>query len=221
MAKKVFFVHGFGVNKYARGLFTEIASALESKDFECILTDLNIVSDESNDITLNPLSVQAEILQKTFTENYTEGDSVFVVAHSQGCVVTAIADLPNIYNIVLITPPTNKDMLKTLEYFKNRPNTVINFEGESYITRGDRSRTIALPNYWADRKDIVYLDEYRKLSKRNNVTTIIANQDETVGNEAVGELENIGEVIKLDGDHNFTGESRKDLITTIENILTN
>jgi hypothetical protein len=216
---KIIFIHGFGVTKNARGLFTGIAQAFEEKGAKCILADLNVV-DEVGNITLNTISKQAKIIQKVFQENYKEGDVMDLICHSQGCVVGAVVGLPHIRKVVLMTPPTNNDIQKTLEFFKSRPDTVINLEGESYLTRADGSRTIAPKEYWQDRQDINYLEEYKKLAEHNNLTTIIANQDEVVSNEGVGELSEIGEVVKLNSDHNFTGEARQKLIEVLRKVLT-
>jgi hypothetical protein len=223
MKHRIIFVHGFGVRKDARGLFTDIVSALQNdpgmREVECVLTDLNIVSPENNDIILNPLSTQAQIVREVFEKESGEGVVIDLVCHSQGCVVGAIADLSGVRKVVLMTPPTSNDFAKTLEFFKKSPDTVINLDGESYLTRADGSRTIAPKEYWQDRQDINYLEEYKKLAEHNNVTTIIANQDEVVSNESVGELSEIGEVIKLDSDHNFTGEARQKLIETLTKVL--
>jgi hypothetical protein len=223
MKHKIIFVHGFGVKKDARGLFTDIASGLQNdpsmREVECVLTDLNIVSQENNDIVLNPLSKQAQIVREVFERESGEGVVIDLVCHSQGCVVGSLADLPGIRKVVLMTPPVNNDFAKTLEFFKSRPDTVINLEGESYLTRADGSRTIAPKEYWQDRQDINYLEEYKKLAEHNDVTTIIANQDEVVSNENVSELSEIGEIIKLDSDHNFTGEARQKLIETLTKVL--
>lgn len=215
---KIIFIHGFGVTKNARGLFTDIAKAFEEKGIECILTDLNVV-DGSGNITLNTISKQVEIIQKVFQANYREGDIVDLTCHSQGCVVGAIADLPGIRKVVLMTPPTNNDLQKTLEFFKSRPDTIIDLEGDSYITRADGTRTIAHKEYWQDRQGMNYLDEYKNLAQHNNVTTIIANQDEVVDNSAVEELAKTTNLIHLDGDHNFTGHTRKALIKRLFEIL--
>lgn len=215
---KIIFIHGFGVTKNARGLFTDIAKAFEEKGIECILTDLNVV-DESGNITLNTISKQVEIIQKVFQENYREGDTLDLICHSQGCVVGAIADLPHIRKVILMTPPTNNDVQKTLEFFKSRPDTVINLEGDSYMTRADGTRTIAHKEYWQDRQGMNYLDEYKNLAQHNNVTTIIANQDEVVDNSAAEELAKTTNLIHLNGDHNLTGESRKGLISILQKTL--
>jgi hypothetical protein len=224
MKYKIIFIHGFGVKKDARGLFTEIASALQNdpeiRGVECVLTDLNIVSQENNNIILNPLSKQAQIVREVFGKDSGEGAVVDLVCHSQGCVVGALADLPGLRKVVLMTPPVNNDFTKILEFFKSRPDTVINLEGESYLARADGSRTIAPKEYWQDGQDINYLEEYKKLAEHNNLTTIIANQDEVVSNESVSELSEIGEVIKLDSDHNFTGEARQKLIGVLRTVLT-
>jgi hypothetical protein len=178
---KIIFIHGFGVTKNARGLFTDIAKAFEEKGVECILTDLNII-DETGNIILNTISKQVEIIQKVFQENYKEGDVVDLICHSQGCVVGAVAGLPNIRKVVLMTPPTNNDVQRTLEFFKSRPNTVINLEGESYLTRADGTRTIAYKEYWQDRQGMDYVEQYKNFASHNDVVTIIANQDEVVDN---------------------------------------
>jgi hypothetical protein len=215
---KIIFIHGFGVKKDARGLFTDIAKAFEEKGVECILTDLNII-DETGNIILNTISKQVEIIQKVFQENYREGDVVNLICHSQGCVVGAIADLPNIRKVVLMTPPTNNDIQKTLEFFKSRPNTVINLEGESYLTRADGTRTIAYKEYWQDRQGMDYVEQYKNFASHNDVVTIIANQDEVVDNSAVEELTKITNTVHVDGDHNFTGDTRKALIKRLLEIL--
>ena len=215
---KIIFIHGFGVTKNARGLFTDIASVFEEGRVECILTDLNVV-DGSGNITLNTISKQAEIIQRVFQENYREGDVVDLICHSQGCVVGAVADLPHIRKVILMTPPTNNDVQKTLEFFKSRPDTVINLEGDSYMTRADGTRTIAHKEYWQDRQGMNYLDEYKNLAQHNNVTTIIANQDEVVDNSAIEELKKDTCVVYIDADHNFTGETRKALIERLFEIL--
>lgn len=215
---KIIFIHGFGVTKNARGLFTDIAQAFEEKGARCILTDLNVV-DEVGNITLNTISKQAEIVQTVFQENYKEGDTVDLICHSQGCVVGAIADLPNIRKVVLMTPPTNNDIQKTLEFFKSRPDTIINLEGESHLTRADGTRTIAHKEYWLDRQGMDYVEQYKKLASHNPVSTIIANQDEVVDNGAVEELAKITHLIHMDGNHNFTGDSREVLIEKLLSIL--
>ncbi len=39
--KTVIFVHGFGVMKDARGMFTDIADTLTAEGVRCVLVDLN------------------------------------------------------------------------------------------------------------------------------------------------------------------------------------
>ncbi len=218
MKHKIIFVHGFGVKKDARGMFTQIIESLKKeeklKDTEFITVDLNDVKD--TDIYLNSLSKQAEILKNTYNREYF-GDCVFdLICHSQGCVVASIAKLEKIRNVFFIAPPTNNDIQKTINSFKKRSGTKIDLLNESILMRKDGSRTFVPKGYWEDRKNLNYLDEYQTFSKINNIIVILGNQDETISNEAIEKSLRKITLIKIDGDHNFEGESRLNLIATIK-----
>lgn len=227
MKRKIIFVHGFGVRKDSRGMFTDIQKSLEVdenfKDVECVLTDLNIVEEGNNDIKLNPLSVQAEILKKVYNREKSPGkaggNETILVCHSQGCVVAGIADLEGIEKIILIAPPTNNDLQKTINGFKNRPGTIVDINGESFLMRRDGSKTIVPKEYWSDRENLNYLEQYKKLGEKNNLKIIIAKQDDVVANDCVEELKKIGEVVEIDGNHNFDREYRVGLVEEIKRSL--
>lgn len=224
MQRKIIFVHGFGVRKDARGIFTDIQKYFfndESlKDIVCIFTDLNIVSEGSNDLTLNPLSVQAKILQDVYDKE-KEGSEIFLVCHSQGCVVASLCDFPNPSKIFFLAPPNNNDLDKTIERFSKRPNSVFNLDDDSIFTRSDNSRTTVPKEYWAERKSMNYLEMYRGLSfkvSRDNLIIVLAKDDEVVVNDSVGELEEIGKVCWVEGNHNFDGH-RAELSRIIKDYL--
>lgn len=224
MQKVVLFVHGFGVKKDARGIFTDIAQALKAdpsqRDFTSILFDMNEVAEGSNNIRLNSLPVQVQKLREQYAAVRKSGaTSVHIISHSQGCVVTALANLPEIEKVILLAPPTNNDMEKTIHTFKNRPGTIINTDGDSVLMRKDGSTTTVPKEYWESRKELNYLELYAKLALHNRITTIIARQDEIVSNSAVNELAQFSEIITIDGDHNFTNEYRIPLINEIKKLL--
>ncbi len=56
MKHTVIFVHGFGVMKDARGMFTEIKNKLSKEGINCELVDLNRKDGEGN-ILLNTFGV--------------------------------------------------------------------------------------------------------------------------------------------------------------------
>lgn len=214
MQKKIIFIHGFGVRKDARGMFTDIANALP--EFECILTDLNVVYEDGN-TQLKPLGTQAQIIRKVFEKS--GGDEIYVFAHSQGCVVAALADLPNIKKVFLLAPPTNNDLDKTINNFKKRPGTEINLEGQSTLMRADGSKTFVPKEYWEERKKINYLEEYKKLSEKNNLVIILANEDEVVDNSSKEDLKKLGVVDNVAANHNFENHGRILLLEKINKYL--
>lgn len=215
MRKKIIFIHGFGVKKDARGMFTDIANALP--EFDGVLTDLNIV-DENGNTHLNPLGTQAQIIREVFereTNNDSESEEIYVIAHSQGCVVAALADLPNIKKVFLLAPPTNNDLDRTINNFKKRPGTEINLEGRSTLIRADGSKTFVPKEYWEERGKINYLEEYKKFSEKNNLVIIVASEDEVVDNSSKEELRKLGILDEVTTNHNFEGYGRILLIEKI------
>jgi hypothetical protein len=216
----VIFVHGFGVKKDARGMFTEIVDFLSSSkpDLRCVLVDLNIV-DNTNDIRMNPLSTQAEILEKVYRKEVETGASIDVICHSQGCVVGSIANLPEVRKYIFLAPPTNNDIEKTIRAFSERPGTIINLEGESFFMRGDRSRTIVPKEYWDDREKIDYEKVYTDIQSKQSVTVIVAGRDEVVSNTYTREIFSQSNITTIDANHNFEGKSRRVLLETIASLL--
>lgn len=220
---KIIFVHGFGVKKDARGMFSEVKESLSKevkfKNIESILVDLNTVTDNSRDIYLNSLSKQAEILKSIYKKEDEDECTFDLICHSQGCVVASIAMLPNIRKIFFLAPPTNNDIQKTIDSFKERSGTKIDLTGESLLMRKDGSRTVVSKEYWSDRKGIDYLSEYRKLLDICDIVVILGNQDETASNEIIEQSLRNSTIIKIDGNHNFEGLSRISLINTIKKYL--
>ena len=59
---------------------------------------------------------------------------------------------------------------------------------------------------------------YKQLAPKVPITIVVARQDELLDDSNFSELDS-AEVIKIDGDHNFTGKNRKGLIETLSKIL--
>lgn len=220
MKRKIIFVHGMGVRKDARGIFTDIQkSFLEDerfKDIECIFTDLNYVNPDGN-LVLNPLDVQAEIIKEVY-EREKENSQITIIAHSQGCVVASLCDFQNLSKIFFLAPPTNNDLQRSIDRMKARPGTMVNLEGESIMARSDGSKTIIPKEYWQNRKDLNYLDCYRKLVRHlasTKLEIIFAAQDEIIQDYKIEEFQKLGEVVLVDGDHNFT-DTREKLVEVIK-----
>ncbi len=223
MKHKILFVHGFGVKKDSRGMFTDIADFLSTtskcKDSEMVLFDMNEIDLMGEDILVNPLSQQAEILKQKYKTINSHNTEIDIIAHSQGCVVTALAKLPKLRKVILLAPPTNNDLQKTINFFKERPGTKIDTEGESYISRADGAITRVPKEYWEDRKSLIYADEYKRLSNNHDVSIVFANQDKIVNPTYIDQYKGLAKVVQIDGNHNFDSPNREGLLQTLHELL--
>lgn len=220
MPKKhiIIFSHGFGVKKDARGLFTDIVAALP--EAECLLFDYNKIDEEKNTVTVQPFSAQAAKLQDIALQARAENPAAIIdiVCHSQGSIVAALAHPQGIRKFVFIAPPFISSSEKMIANFEARPGTTIDRDGLSYLSRQDGTTTVIPPEYWSEKETVVPARSYSKLSEWNEVVIITANQDDVLVPIDSDEVE-CSEMIALDGDHNFSGNSRAKLIETLVGIL--
>lgn len=214
----VIFSHGFGTRKDDRGLFPDIIKNLDNID--PVMFDYNEIDEVKNTITIKPLGQQVDILKKTIEEvKLLNPDSIIdLICHSRGAVIAALLGPLGIRKIIFIAAPQEVNASHSLETAKNRPGSEINLEGISRLARQDGSTTIVPAQYWKEISNIP-IDIYEKLSDITELNIIIPNQDEIVINADFSKLDKKAKIIKIDGDHGFSGASRKTLINTIKNIL--
>lgn len=210
----IIFSHGFGVKKDDMGLFTDIADSL--KDIKSVLIDYNDIDEEKNQVTVKPFSLQAETLKKTLDDIKTSNPDavVDIICHSQGAIIVAVAKPAGIRRIIFISPPIDLNIDRMISRFESRPGTKINMQGISKVSRSDGSATIIPSEYWAEREKIWPIELYNQLAKISELIIINAKQDDVLDNNDFSSLDNT-EVIKLDGDHNFSGDNRKKLLELI------
>jgi hypothetical protein len=233
MKNKVIFIHGFGVSKGARGIFTDIEKYIPQNEY--IYTDLNIVenNDGKENITINTVNEQVEIIKKVVgkeIETNINTNYIFI-CHSMGCVIFSILyekflvgffasqkiPLTSI-KVILLAPPVNNDLEKTFDRYRQKPENILDLNGLSKLFRRDGSITFIPKEFWESRKNINFLETYKKI-KTLNPKIIIARQDEVIENseENLNTLKYVGEVISIDGNHNFDKE-RENLAKTIINL---
>jgi hypothetical protein len=233
MKNKVIFIHGFGVSKGARGIFTDIEKYIPQNEY--IYTDLNIVenNDGKENITINTVNEQVEIIKKVVgkeIETNINTNYIFI-CHSLGCVIFSILyekflvgffasqkiPLTSI-KVILLAPPVNNDLEKTFDRYRQKPENILDLNGLSKLFRRDGSITFIPKEFWESRKNINFLETYKKI-KTLNPKIIIARQDEVIENseENLNTLKYVGEVISIDGNHNFDKE-RENLAKTIINL---
>lgn len=208
--KTVIFVHGFGVMKDARGMFIDIVGALTEQGYKCVLIDLNIKDSDGN-IILSPFTKQVQILTNAYEEN--KSDESYIIAHSQGCIVTALADLPKITKTVFLAPPTDNNIEKTVAYFKKNPLTTIDFNSVSSLARRDGTFTLVPKEYWDERERLDIASTYKAYIMGHKTVVVKATQDEVVSNGAFHEIFNDTNIVEVEANHDFTDAARKILMS--------
>lgn len=214
----VVFSHGFGVRKDDRGLFTDIASAVT--DAEHIMFDYNRIDEQTNTLTVSPLQEQVRKLKEQL-DKIDSNAVVDLVAHSQGCVVAALAKPQNVRQILCIAPPDNVDVGRLLNFFGSREGSEINLDGQSRIPRRDGSTTIIPAAYWQSLKGLDVIRLYNRLPDLARVKFLIANDDEVLGMSNFDKTDERIDLVQLDGNHDFTDEARQYLVDYVRNELVN
>lgn len=215
----VVFSHGFGVRKDSRGLFTDIAEAFY--DSECVLFDYSEFDEAEQAVVIRPLSEQVSILRRKLADimSMYPGDDIDLVAHSQGAVVAAMLAPVGIMRFVFIAPPLTLPRERTIERAKQNSGTVIDINGVSRLV-GRSGNVVLVPAlYWKEREEVNPLQLYNDLVADNDVTVVLADQDEILKESSPDTLAGAIDVIHLPGDHNFTGEARRGLVEAVKNIL--
>lgn len=219
MSKHVIvYSHGFGVRKDDRGLFADIATALPEADH--IMFDYNVIDEQANTLTVSPLQAQVQKLREQLS--HIDSDAIVdVIAHSQGCVVAALAKPQNVRKILCLAPPDNVDVDRLINFFGSREGSDIDLEGQSRIPRRDGSTTIIPAAYWQglDRLDVIRL--YNRLPDLAQVKFLIANEDEVLGMTNFDKTDERIDLVQVSGSHDFTNEDRQHLVNLVRNELVN
>lgn len=214
----IIYSHGFGVRKDDRGLMTDIASAIPNA--EHIMFDYNDFDENTNTMRVSPLTKQVERLrEKIESLTLQEGDVVDLVAHSQGCLVSALAKPKDIRHMVFITPPDNVDTSRLIGFFGDREGSVIDIDGESRIPRRDGTTTIIHADYWKSLAPLDPIRLYNRLPDLSKVTFIIANEDEVLGVSNFDQVDERIDLEQLEGNHDFNGEYRDALTKRVSELL--
>ncbi len=215
----IIFSHGFGTRKDDRGLLTDIADGFSKT--ESILFDYNGVDETENILTVRLLSEQArmlnDVIEKARIDN--PGAIIDVIGHSQGCLVIGIAKPNGIRKTIFVVPSLDKDIEHTINMFKERPGTEINLSGISKLARNDGTVTLVPSEFWVERKQSDPIPLYNELSYKTDLIIINAKQDEILGHSNIEGLDNRIKIMDIDGNHQFSGESRQVLIDKIKILL--
>ena len=207
--KWIVFLHGFGVTRDDRGLFTDIGNILKA-NYSLVYFDYCDL-DSNGDLIVKTPGEQVFRLDSVMgyiIEKY-QPETIQIIAHSQGCLITSLSkQLKRIKRLTMLTPPIEiYNPIKSMTRFKVRPGTVINLLGESKLRRADGSYTLVPREFIDEMSSLKPVEIYSRANKLTEVTIIRANQDEIINNLEWLNKKEFNQMA-IDGDHNFTGNSR-------------
>lgn len=213
----IIYSHGFGTRQDDMGLFPDIVRHFP--DIQHVTFDYNTVNEAERTLSVPPFSVQARKLEEVVAQvrlNHPEA-IIDIIAHSQGCLVVALARLENIRKVIFLAPKVTNDVQKTAARFAERPGSLVNLEGESTLARSDGSITLVGAKFWQELQAVNPGALYNQLGQRVNLTIIRGAQD-TI---AIGDLkvDSGVHVLTLPGDHSFNGDARAGLSLVIEQAI--
>ena len=215
----IVYSHGFGVSKDDRGLFTDISDYLPK--IAHIMFDYNIEDKNSNTLIVSSLTNQVKKLSKILSdvEEKHSNATIDLICHSQGCLVAAMLKPDKIRKTIFIAPPDKLlSYEESIKQMSIRPGTAIKDNVVIYPRR-DGSTTIIPNDYWQSRRGIIPVNLYTNFADLTLLTIINAIQDEILGKTDFNVLSNSAKIIPLNANHDFTGNSRKELITNIQQII--
>lgn len=212
--KYLLFSHGFGVKKDSRGMFTDIASAFPN--YQAVMFDYNQINYATNEVTVLSYSKQAKILEEQIDKIHKEDQAAIItlIGHSQGCIIPCLIEGIKINSAILLAPP------KVLGSNRNRnQNITTDQDGSMRIPRKDGSTTVLTKSFIDEVRDTSPLDLYKRLAIMRPTIIVMAKQDEILKDNDLTSLSDTAKIIKINGDHNFTGQDRKGLIKALSEYL--
>ena len=217
--KVIYFLHGFGVGRDARGMFLDIERVLLD-DYLCVRFDLNLLN-EKDEVVIPALSVMGKMFNGVI--DYVESNFSIIeencIAHSLGCMVGAMQKNIKYSSFVLLAPPLISPYKDRINYYQNRGD-VINLSKVSKLSRSDGTVSILMPSFLHEEKESDPLKNYIDLSSRSHLFVLKPLQDQLLQYDYRGikQLDNIS-YKEISGDHDFTGRSRSELIEEVRKIF--
>lgn len=217
MKHVIVYSHGFGVDKTDRGLFSDIENSIPN--VEHIMFDYNKFDEATNTMTVSPLNEQVRILKDQLEKLEYKNSTVDIVAHSQGCIVAALAKPKNVRNVICLAPPSSLDSDRMLKVFGGRPGAQINLVGTSKIPRRDGTTTLVPASYWSSIESLNVICIYNRLPGLAKTVFYNATDDEVLGAVNFDQTDQAIELVDFRGNHDFTGEHRDGLCKAIAERL--
>ena len=220
MAQRIIiYSHGFGVRMDDNGLLTDIANHLSK--FQSILFDYSVFNEAQNTLTIEPLSVQAKMLNDVVEKTRLTYPSarIDLVCHSQGATVAAIAKPNGITKTIFLAPAFDISVERRLPRYAKKPGAEINLEGISRVPASNGLIRLIPAEYWKELNDLDTFDLYNNFAEQTDLLIINANQDQIVSLPDLSKLSSKIKITSIDGNHGFSGVDRPKLIQTLIEVL--
>lgn len=220
-ANMVVFSHGFGVRRDSRSMFTEICQNLPD-GYGYVLFDYNDSDDEKHTVRLTDFTEQIEKLQKVLTWTVTQRGvkSLSIIAHSMGCVVTALARPKSLEKLILLAPPTSIGE-RTRQYFTAKKGA--EKQDNMWVVPRNDGTVSVIPETLFDQYEAVDAEaELQKLATRTTYTLIAAGADEVIPDANYGALvpnPRVHFVSIAGASHDFDKSARQPLLDAVVSTL--
>ncbi|MEI6054005.1 MAG: alpha/beta fold hydrolase [Candidatus Saccharibacteria bacterium] len=225
----VIMAHGFGTDLHERGLFDQIAEKLtkDNQDRSVVRFSYSGFGESEGSQKVKSLDTMAEDFVSVY--DYIKANSkrdcqIDVIGFSLGCNVVSKACLAlkeKPYQALIINPAQFEIKDSMQEYFKARPQTVIDEDGVWNLKRSDGSVSYVGEEFW---KSIDDPEELRGnlvlLAAESNTVLIRAMNDDVVDmSESFSDVPFMA-TVPLSGDHNYSKpENRKMFLETVWEML--
>jgi len=223
----VIMAHGFGTDLHERGLFDQIAEKLSGNDRSVVRFSYSGFGESEGSQKVKSLDTMAEdfVSVYDYVKANTKRDcQIDVVGFSLGCNVVSKACLAlknKPYQALIINPAQFEIKDSMQEYFKARPQTVINEDGVWNLKRSDGSVSYVGEEFWQS------IDDPEEL--RGNLVLLAAESNtvliRALNDDVVDISESFSDVpfmvtVPLRGDHNYSKpENRKMFLETVWEML--
>lgn len=213
----VIFVHGFGVRLDSRGMFTDIVKNLP-KGWGSVTFDL--YDNRGNQTYIKSINDQVNLVSNIYTQISSKNPSatIHLIAHSMGCVITALTKIKPSGKVVLLAPPDTFGHGMLESYFRSYPGA---HEGkdELIVPRKDGTITHIPYQFFAEMSSADPIDSLHRYSSIKDYILIQTTEDEVIGNTNFESLRDSAHIIQTPADHNFTGRNRKKILETIKSAI--
>lgn len=147
------------------------------------------------------------------------GPRLHLIAHSKGCIVTAITKPYINGSVIFLSPPENFGT-KMEDYFRRYPGATSD-ENEIVIPRKDSTITHIPVEFFKETAKIGAEEVMNKYANNQKISLLQTTEDEVIGKTSYKILRtnpNV-EITQLASDHNFKNENRARLINYIYKTL--